>query len=340
MSDAMAEGGATGDGGATRDGVMRDGGGARDVRAATKAATHTEVYRRFRGTLRPARLRWAPLFLAGWRVATKQRIAMLLFFLPPLIATVIFSFVVYAKFALESGVTPSALGPGAGPATMAGAMAGRLIEVRHQIVLYNIGMSMFAILIMAWYGAGLIAEDRRLGAHLLYFARPMTRMDYLLGKLFVVGAFGLLVTLAPGMVICLVAAFASPHWSFVTEQGSVIVYTIVFALLWTLVVASTVLAISSLMRRRTYALVATFGWFMLTKGIAVLLAALQRDPRWLMLAPLDDLRRIAVWMFDVTGFTRMGYDWDVRASWAVIAALLAACWAILLARVKRMEVVA
>lgn len=312
------------------------GGGRPDARAST----HTEIYRRFRGTLQPAALRAAPLFVSGWRVATKRKMPMLVFFVPLLIATVIFAFVVYTKFALESGLTPTPLGPGGGTASMAGAMAGRFIEVRDQIFYCNLATSMFAILIMAWYGAGLIAEDRRLGAHLLYFARPLTRRDYLLGKLLVVGAFGLLVTLGPGLVICVVAAFASPHWSFVTEQGSVILHTIAFGLLWTIVVSSVVLAISSLLERRTLALVATFGCFMLSQGVASLLALLQRDHRWLMLAPIDNLRRIAVSMFAITGFMSRRYDWDVRGSWAAVALLLAACWTILFRRVKRMEVVA
>ncbi|MEZ5974230.1 MAG: hypothetical protein R3E96_05155 [Planctomycetota bacterium] len=40
-----------------------------------------------------------------------------------------------------------------------------------------------ALLVIAWYGSALIAEDKRLQANLLYFARPVTPLRYILGKL-------------------------------------------------------------------------------------------------------------------------------------------------------------
>lgn len=313
--------------------------GAPPERPAMKASTHTEIYRRFQGTLRPSRLRSAPLFLAGWRVATKKKLA-LVFFLPPAIATVIFSFIVYGKFALESGVTPEALGGGGSSVTLIGAAASRMIEVHEQIVMCNIAVSFFALVIVAWYGSGLIAEDRRLGAHLLYFARPLTHVDYVIGKFLIVGSFGLLTVLVPGLIICVVAAFASPHFSFVTEHSAVIFQTIAFGCLWTFVVSSTMLAISSLVERKTYALVAAFGFFMVSNGIALLLTGLQHDRRWLMLGPFFNLRRVQVWMFGANNVPGMRLDWDVGGSWAALAVLVAVSWTILLVRVRRMEVVA
>jgi hypothetical protein len=304
-----------------------------------KASTHTEIYRRFRGTLRPSVARALPIFSSGWRTATKKKLPLVLF-LPPLIATVIFSFVVYAKFSLESGTTPQALGGGSMQVPMLGAAAGALIEVRNLIAMCNVGLNFFALLIMAWYGSGLIAEDRRLGAHLLYFARTLTHFDYLLGKFLIVAAFGLLAALLPGLIICLVAALASPHWSFVTDQSQVIFMTLAFGGLWTAVISGTILAISSLVERKTYALVATFGFLMMSQGIAVLLASLQRDRRWMMLSPTFNLRRVGVAMFGSDEAFGPRLDWDVSGSWWALALLVSLCWTILFWRVRRMEIVA
>lgn len=306
--------------------------------APMKASTHTEIYRRFSGTLHPAALRALPIFRSGWRAATKRKLALVLF-LPPLIASVIFSFVVYAKFSLESGSTPEALG-GGGRAPLLGAAASALIEVRDLIVQCNIGLNFFALLIMSWYGAGLIAEDRRLGAHLLYFARPLTRLDYLVGKFLIVASFGLLAALVPGLVICLVAALASPHWSFVTQQPGVIVHTIAFGCLWSAVTSGAILAISSLAERKTFALVATFGFFLVTQVVAEILAHLERDSRWRMLSPALNLRRVAVWMFGTRGVFGPRLDWDVSGSWWSLALFVLACWTVLALRVRRMEIVA
>ena len=308
------------------------------ARDPMKASTHTEIYRRFRGKLRPAALRAIPLFAAGWRAATKRKLALVLF-LPPLVATVIFSFVVYAKFSLESGSTPEALGGGV-RAPLLGAAASALIEVRDLIVQCDVGLNFFALLVMSWYGAGLIAEDRRSGAHLLYFARPLTRFDYVAGKLMIVASFGLLAALVPGLVICLVATLASPHWSFATEQPLVIVHTIVFGSLWSVVMSGAILAISSLAERKTYALVATFGFFLVTQAIAELLAHLQHDSRWRMLSPTLNLRRIAVWMFGTRSLFGPRLDWDVAGSWWSLLAFTLAWVLVLALRVRRMEIVA
>jgi hypothetical protein len=138
----------------------------------------------------------------------------------------------------------------------------------------------------------------------------------------------------------LVAALASPHWSFLTEHSVVILHTIAFGCLWTFVVGSTILAISSLVERKTFALVGAFGFFMITQGLAVLLSGLQHDRRWMMLGPIFNLRRVAVWMFGVRSVLGMRLDWDVSGSWAALLVLLLLSWTILLVRVKRMEVVA
>lgn len=300
------------------------------------ASTHTDIYRPFRGTLERRALRCLPLARSGIRTAAKRKLPMLLLFAPPAIATVIFSFVVYLKFAVAAGATPEALG-GAGPAVaIVVKMADKLIEVRHEIVLFHLAMSAFTLLVIAWYGAGAIAEDRRLGAHLLYFARPLTVLDYLLGKLIALAFFGGLVVLVPGLVICAIAAFSSPDWSFLKEEGDVVPKTIGFALLWVAVWSSVMLAISSLFSRKTFALVASFALVLVSEAVAGVLSALLRDGRWQMLSPGGNMRRIAVWMFDMPG---MGMRWPVVWSFAIVAALTAAAWIVLVLRVRRMEAV-
>src|SRR5437879_3710070 len=48
--------------------------------------------------------------------------------------------------------------------------------------------ALFAILFSVWAGSGLIADDLRTGALLMYLSRPLTRLDYVLGKLGVLAA--------------------------------------------------------------------------------------------------------------------------------------------------------
>jgi ABC-2 type transport system permease protein len=298
------------------------------------ATTNTEIYRRFQGGVQTRVPRFLVLARANVRTALRRKLALVLF-VPPAIATVIFSFIVYSKFALEAGL---GAGPIAGPGVSAvAAYAGQLIEVRGQIVQFNLAMSLFSLLVLAWYGAGLIAEDVRLGAHLLYFSRPLTRFDYLAGKFGVAAFFGALAVLAPGLVICTVASFASPQWSFLKNEGEVVLHTIAFALVWTAVMPSVVLAISALVRRKTFALAGIFGFFMVPQAIATLVAELQRDGSWLMLSPLGNLRRVAGAIFGVRTMLGRSLDWDPVWSWLVLSGLALVSWIVLFARARRME---
>jgi len=101
-----------------------------------------------------------------------------------------------------------------------------------------------------------------------------------------------------------------------------------------------ILAISSLAERKTYALVATFGFFLVTQAIAELLAHLQHDSRWRMLSPTLNLRRIAVWMFGTRSLFGPRLDWDVAGSWWSLLAFTLAWVLVLALRVRRMEIVA
>jgi hypothetical protein len=307
-----------------------------------KAVANTEVYRPWRGTLRSARLRWLPLARANIKTAGKRKLPLVILLLPVAIATVIFAFVVYTRFALEAGETPSALGvqrgaSGALASTMMAGAAQQMIQTREMIVAFHLATNVFSLLLMAWFGAGLIAEDRRLGAHLLYFARPLTKLDYLMAKLTTVMFYGALGALAPGLVICLVATFASPEWSFLTQQGDVIVATVAFGALWTLIVSSIVLCVSSLASRRTFALIGVFAWFLITGALAGILAKAQGNEDFRVLSPFMAGARIAASMFDLH---RNAPDWSLSLSWISVCAMVAIAWLLSWWRVRRLEVVA
>lgn len=307
-----------------------------------KAVANTEIYRPFHGRLHPASVRWLPLARAGIRTAAKRKLPLVILLAPLVIATVIFAFVVYTRFALEAGAPPSALGASGGPAgalgaTMMASAAQQMIQTREMIVAFHLSTNLFSLLLMAWFGAGLVAEDRRAGAHLLYFARPLTRFDYLAAKFLVVAFYGALGALLPGILICLVATFASPAWSFVKQQGDVILATVGFGCLWTVLVSSVVLCVSSLASRRTFALIGVFAWFLLTGALAGILGTLQKEQDFRALSPFMSAARVAASLFHLH---RGAPEWSLSLAWTSVAATIAASWLVCWARVKRLEVVA
>jgi len=304
-----------------------------------KAATHTEIYRPFVGKLARGGQRWIPLAKSTLRGALRKKLPLVLF-APPAIATVIFSFVVYAKFALESGSNPmpgSQDVPGS-PLSAVGGMAGNLIEVRNLIVGVHLAMDFFVLLLVAWYGSGLIAEDVRRKAHLLYFARPLTRRDYLLGKWLPLALIGSIATFGPGLVICTVASFASPQWSFVTEEGDTIWKMLAYSSISIVVQSSVVLAISSLTKRKTHALAVTLGFFALLGGLGVMLAGMNRMPAWNMLSVFGGLQRVAAGLFDLRQAGHFPIrDWSLPWTCAALGGWVLLAWTVLFWRTRRLE---
>jgi hypothetical protein len=308
-----------------------------------RAEMHGGAWRPWSGERNPARFRAAPIVRAGLRIALRKKLPLVLLFLPPVVATIIFSFVVYTVAALAQGMAPAGLGAAGG--TMGQALGGpggagdfvkQLVRVREMIVGFHLSTDFFSVLLMAWFGAGLLAEDKKSGAHLLYFARPLTRVDYLLGKFCIVALFGVLGSILPGLVIITVAVAASPDWSFLQQEGSVVWKTFLFGGAWTIVVSSLVLAVSSLATRKSYALAGVFAWFMFSGATALLLSRLLKDRDWLALSPVQCGVRIAEDLFDM----RLGVrDWNTPLAWTAWGLLVLVSWTIIWWRTRRLEVV-
>ncbi len=297
------------------------------------ASTHTEIYRSFKGSLAPSRWRFWALYRAQMAVATKRKLPLLILFFGPAMTGIIVSFMVYMRFSLEE---TGAAGPISG-AGLAAQWAAQLLEV-HNLIIYSMKVvRFFALLAMAWYGAGLICDDRRAGAHLLYFARPLTRFDYMLAHFATAFTFGAYAVLGPGLLICLVAVFNSPDFVFLTEKWEVIVATVGYSLLFVGVLSSLILAVSALSRRKSYALAAVFAVFMGSIALGGALSALMRERDFWMVSLAHHFERVADWWL---GAQRTFLRWDPWWSLLALGGLTALSLAIVAWRVRRMEVVA
>ena len=298
------------------------------------ATTNTEIYRRFKGELKPARPGFAPLWLARVRVGLKRKVTMLLLFGPPWIVCIWFAGLVYTKFAIEAGSEVPGIDPAA---AIASAMAGQLIQVHDQVVFFNFFSRFFALLAIAWYGAGLICEDRRAGAHLLYFSRPLSRLDYFLSQFATVYTFGAFVSVLPTAMICAVAVFSSPDYSFLTQKWEVVAGALGYALAYVMIIGLIALAASSLSTRKAYALAGVFGVALGSFAVGGALAGMQRDKDFFMLSIPGNLERLAGWMLDTR---RTPFDWNPWWSVAILGGICVLCLLVIAWRLRRLEVVA
>ena len=226
------------------------------------AVTHTEVYRPFSGTLARHPFRFLPLFASEIAVATRKKLPLIILFGPVAISTIVVCFLVYARFVLQQGITGDGMSL---QAAMAVAATDAMLQVRGLIFQATALMVAFSILVIVFFGAGLICEDRRANAHLLYFSRPLTRLDYFFGKFCTAAFFGSMVALVPNLLICTMAVFSSPEWSFLLEQWDVILSSIAFGLIWISSMGLLVLAVSSLAPKKIFAMVGFFGFVFLVE---------------------------------------------------------------------------
>jgi len=299
------------------------------------ARTHTELYRRYEGELTTRRLRFWPLVASGVRIGVKKKLPLLLLYAPVVITTIVYSFIVYGKYAAEDFADTVGIGP-RGVAGVFAKNAARHIQVVENVMGANVTLRWFAMLVIAWFGAGLFADDRRLGAHLLYFSRPLSRLDYFLGKFLTVGAFAALATLVPGLVICLFAAWCSPDWEFLKEEGDLIWKSLAYSSLYIAATTCVVLAMSSLVQRKTLALVGVFAFFMPLHVLAKVLSSI--DKRFQFVSLFDSLQRIGNWILGIDN------SWENQVplswAWATVGAVCLVSLLIIAARLRRLEVVA
>jgi len=296
-----------------------------------KAATHTELYRPFRGSLRKRPLAALVLARSGIRTLFRTKKPLFLYAIP-LMQTIATCFVVHLAFSLESGAVGADVG-------MRGRLVGAALleaftNVENQVVSLLGQTRFFTLIVIAWYGAGLIADDRRLKAHLLYFARPVSRLGYIVGKLLVVCYYGGLAIVVPATLVLLVAVFSSPDWAFLRERGDKALLVEAYAAIWVLVHALGILAISSLVQRKNHALVGSVGVFILTNGVAEFLSEVLDDTRWRLLSMFGNFDALAQeWL----GVKQENVDWPVTHSYLVLGGVALVSGLILYRQVARME---
>lgn len=110
----------------------------------------------------------------------------------------------------------------------------------------------FVFVVAVYVGAGIIANDRRANALQIYLSKPLTRTEYVAGKLAVVMTFLLFVTWVPAMLLLLLETMFSGSLSFVREHAFLIPAITLYGFLYVLLAAITILALSSLSTSARY----------------------------------------------------------------------------------------
>ena len=117
--------------------------------------------------------------------------------------------------------------------------------------------SLIMIVLVAIAGAPLIAQDVGSKAFLVYFSKPITKWEYLLGKAGTVLFFILLVTLFPALVLYAASIAVSPSVRAIGDTWTMIPRLFASAAIVSIPATALVLFLSSLAREARYV---AFGW--------------------------------------------------------------------------------
>ncbi len=175
------------------------------------------------------------------------------------------------------------------------------------LTLFRYPQGLLMVLVVALVAPPLISRDMQSRAFLLYFSRPLGRVDYLLGKMIVVWTYLALITTVPALSLYVLGVFLSPDLSVVGHTWD-LPLRILGASVW-LIVPTTALALcfSSLTRESRFAGFAWVAVWALGWAAYANLTALDLhgnrwsqngfESRWTLISLYHSLGRVQAWVF-------------------------------------------
>ncbi len=185
-------------------------------------------------------------------------------------------------------------------------------------------------------GAAMIADDLRHGALLVYLSRPLTRRDYVAGKVLAVVTVLLTATLLPALVLYAIALSLETETYLALKLWWIGPAIVLHSLVISVFSALLILAISSIARSGR---VAGLAFFALIVGLEIMRAIVRRayeTPYAVLLSPRACLAAVGEALFGMKETADVA--WYGPASVLVLVAV--GCLLLLRSRVRAVEVVA
>lgn len=110
----------------------------------------------------------------------------------------------------------------------------------------------FVLFVTVYVGSGLIANDRRSNALQIYLSKPLSRTEYVAGKLAILAFFLLMVTLVPALALLVLEVMFSASLAFLLEHLFLVPAITLYALMEVSLASFTMLALSSLSTSARY----------------------------------------------------------------------------------------
>ena len=284
---------------------------------------HTQDYRHWEGTLNPRNYtRWWIIAKAELKLLAQRKIVRLIVAVPPVIYIIVHAILIYISNQVPGGLPFLEVdaeffqkflfrSPSTGPPS-----------------------SFIIALIAIFGGSGLIATDLKNNALSLYLSKPISWIDYLIGKFAVIGILLGCLTVIPGLLLFLEHSLLTDT-AFLKENYWVPLSIIIYSVLIMVSAGLLMLLFSSLTSNPRYA---TIGFCAVWFGLPIIYEVLRQITRSSRTAI------VSIWEnYDILGSALFNASHDHVVHWAwsllVLLALIALCLFVLHRRIRAVEIV-
>lgn len=193
----------------------------------------------------------------------------------------------------------------------------------------------FVFFLTIFIGAPLIAADRRANALQLYLSKPLTRWEYIAGKLTVLFLLLLSVTFLPAILLLFVQIVLAGSFAFLQANFYLVPAITLFSLLMVLLASSTMLALSSLSKSPRFVAVMYTGLAFFTSALYNAVRGITGSSSFAWLSPNDALEIIG----DAIFRQPVRHDLPLSAAVLVVVGLIVVSGIVLERRVRAVEIV-
>ena len=194
----------------------------------------------------------------------------------------------------------------------------------------------FVFFVTVYCGAGLIANDRRANALQIYLSKPLTRAEYVFGKLGILMTFLLFITWVPAVLLLVVQIVFAGNFTFFRENVYLFPAITLYAFLEVALISTAMLALSSLSKSSRYVGILYSALLFFTQALYGVMFLVAGGSRVSWMSFSANLAQVGNVIFRLPP----KYDTPWPVSLLVILGVIALCSLILDRRVRGVEVVA
>lgn len=271
-------------------------------------------YQHWDGELKESRHAWWPISRLGIRLAFKKKFFKFLLF-SVLAMVLVFLVGIYISERIEDFRYMIR-------------SEGQILQVNpafFSTYLSNNFILFMMVMILLTGGAGLIADDLKHNSLQLYFARPLRKSDYLLGKANVLVFFLLLITLVPAFVFVLFKILFAGSIQFLRTYPWLPLSVIGYSVFVTAFFCSYGLLLSSLSKNRRYVSILMVAIYFFSDILfAFFWENLNRNPAYALLSVRANLQQVAAWFFKLKPAYAVPWYWSflILAAVGMVAAVV------------------